>query len=83
MAKPESRFKNTKIINGKLVPTATYDFIFEYILPKEVETRIGIITILGNEPPDVIPPNKTTTQAQNTTQKQIEEDSTEFLLEKY
>lgn len=47
--------KNTKVINNKLIPTATYDFIFQYILPKETQTRIGIITIIGNEVPDIVP----------------------------
>lgn len=67
--------KNTKIINGKLVPSATYDFIFEYILPKEVETRTGKITILGNEPPDIIPPAKTRATSENQTRKTINEES--------
>lgn len=57
--------KNTKVINNKLIPTATYDFIFQYILPKETQTRIGIITIIGNEVPDIVPPNSTKTQAIN------------------
>ena len=67
--------KNTKIINGKLVPYVTYDFIFEYILPKEVKTRIGTITVLGNEPPDIIPENKTQALSENKTRETINEES--------
>ena len=67
--------KNTKIINGKLVPYATYEFIFEYILPKEVETKIGKITILGNEAPDIIPENKTQPISENEPRKTINEES--------